>query len=398
MSESGLRAEAAKPIALSAGKTVSSSPLIIACDWIPPAFGAVGRYEMLRAERISAAGRTVALIGFGDVAGEESRNDGRLIVRRIAVRPPDKASFVRRACWTLAMNLRLARATRRMADRLRRVAGGKQAVVEIKLTGSPPFFAYLYLVWNRLGRRDRTIYRMSDFYPETVIATGKAGWLRPVTPLFHRIRRMADRIDVLGEDQRRRLVDSGASRANIHLERDGSPVDFPPDLKPAAVPFGPEYLTLLYSGNLGVAHAPATFLEGYRRHVREGSNRGRLWVNGQGVRLPALQRFCADHDLPLHCSPLAPLEDLPAILLAADAHLVLLGDRFWGYVLPSKIYAAIESGRPVLYVGPAESDAELLCAADPRHQRVRNSDPDGVFAALERLSASIPARPRAVAE
>ncbi len=65
--------------------------------------------------------------------------------------------------------------------------------------------------------------------------------------------------------------------------------------------------------------------------------------------------------LPVHRDRLVSLELLPRLLITADAHLITLRDEFVGYVLPSKVYACIDSGRPILYIGSAESDVHLLC-------------------------------------
>jgi hypothetical protein len=164
---------------------------------------------------------------------------------------------------------------------------------------------------------------------------------------------------------------------------------------PAAAqrPFGAEHAILLYSGNLGVAHDWRTFAEAYRRHVREGPNRVRLWLNAAGTGVQPLLHFCRAHALPVHHSQPAPLEALPGLLLAADAHLVLLGDPFWGYVIPSKIYACLESRRPCLYVGPAQSDLHALLLADRRNHSLRNGDVEGVARALASLGALTAATP-----
>ena len=59
-------------------------------------------------------------------------------------------------------------------------------------------------------------------------------------------------------------------------------------------------------------------------------------------------------DLPFHRSKPVPLERLPGLLKAPDAHLVVLKDAFVGFVMPSKIYACLGSGKPLIFVGSAE--------------------------------------------
>lgn len=364
-----------------------SGRLIIVCDWLPPEFGAVGQYMLQRAERAARAGREVVLIGLGRGAAADDAEllgRGRLQIRRLAAPVTPKHSLAQRGLWALSVNLRLLAAVA-AAQRGRPDA-------EILVTGSPPFLSQMLILANLVWRRPLT-YRITDFYPETALAGGKARFLAPLLPLFRWVRRQASCIEIIGEDQGRRLRASGVPAERLRLVRDASPVEVAPDGPAAPRPFGPDKLVLLYSGNLGVAHDAAAFCEAYRRHVRQGADRVRLWVNGSGVRVAELKAYCERHDLPLHLTGPAPLAELPSLLRAADLHLVLLGAPFWGYVLPSKIYACLASARPVLYVGPPESDVALLLREHPQagHAAVAAGDADACFEALEAF-ARRPAR------
>jgi hypothetical protein len=350
---------------------------IIVCDWIPPAFGAVGQYMELRARQRAAAGGRATLIGLGVEAATEVEPD--LTILRLAAPPVDKqASMLKRGLWALETSLRLLRATHRA------IRGEPREECEIVVTGSPPFLAYLFIVFNRLVWRQTLVYRITDFYPETLFAAGHLPWLRPVAGLFHGLRRGATRIEALGEDQRRRLAEGGVPADRVVVVRDVSPILDWSRRTPVNRPFPPDKAILLYSGNLGVAHDIDTLCQAYERHVRHGSNRVRLWLNGVGGRVESLRAFCAERDLPLHFSAPAALEDLPEVLRAGDGHLVLLRTPFWGYVLPSKIYACLELPQPVFYVGPKDSDVHLLSKDRPgRYFQTDPGDIDGCAAALE---------------
>lgn len=335
---------------------------------------------MLRARAAAKDGRQVTLIGFGKggTSSEEDFGAGHLTVIRLKAVEPKKSIIIRRSLWTLGMIIRLVGATWSAARR--------QSGAEIKVTGAPPFFAYAFLLANAVTLRRPVTYRMTDFYPETAFAAGRGLWLRPFAFVFRWTRRLARRIEVLSEDQKRRLAEKGFPEGRITLERDWSPVDLGGDIEPAQKPFGPEYVTLLYSGNLGVAHEIATFCEAYRRHVHEGANKVRLWLNARGVGVARLAEYCADYDLPIHVSEPVGLDQLAGVLKAADAHLILLGAPFWGYVFPSKVYAAVETRKPIIYVGPPESDVAVLCAEHPGNICAANDDVDSVVKALDALS------------
>jgi glycosyltransferase involved in cell wall biosynthesis len=350
-------------------------PLIIACDWIPPEFGAVGQYQLARAREAAAAGRPVTLIGFGQ--NNEVVREGVLKIIRIARARPNKANLFARAIWSMAANAAL------LKEVTKATRGYREC--EIKVTGSPPFFSYLALAWSRLGRGRLITYRITDFYPETVTAAGRAAWLQLTTPLFHALRRSAHRIEVLSQCQRRRLTESGVKASKIFVVRDDSPVLFSEQTAPSKRPFEPEHTVLLYSGNLGVAHDWRTFAQAYEEHIRHGPNRVRLWLNATGTGVSGLLDYCRERELPVHHSKPVALEELASVLRAADAHLILLGDPFWGYVIPSKVYACIASGRPCIYVGPSQSDIHALVSQSSGSHSLRNGDVAGLANALAEL-------------
>jgi hypothetical protein len=313
-------------------------------------------------------GRIVTLIGLGRSASRESVafSNGSLEVIRLRATQADKTNILKRAMWAFVRNNDLLRWAAKVAS--------KYDSCEVRVTGSPPFLAYQVLLWAALSRRVSVTYRITDFYPETAFAAGKGKFLRPLIGLFYTLRRRVDRIEALSDCQRRRLVDCGVPNEKIIVLRDPSPVAFPSNVATERRPFARHEPVLLYSGNLGLAHDWQTFAQAYRLHVNQGSNRVRLWLNATGLQASNLEDFCLAHALPIHRSQTVPLTELAGVLQAADAHLVTLNAEFWGFVIPSKIYACLLSTKPVLYIGPAESDLHALVSADSRGWSVRNGD------------------------
>jgi hypothetical protein len=301
----------------------------------------------------------VVLAGLSSAADsveEERPGDGRLRIVRRRARVYDRADFRTRALWTARTDLGLI-------WRLRREL---RAADEILFTGSPPFLIQLLVPLNLLLGK-RLTYRITDFHPECLMA--EMGKVPAPLRLFHRwtvaLRRRVDRFEVLGEDQCRRLLDLGIDPGRIVLKRDPSPVEIPPGTQPLERPAELSgYAILLYSGNFGVAHDHETFVEGYRRHhlerSREGSRRVALWLNATGSKADRVEEILRREGLPVHRGRPVPLELLPRLLITPDAHLITLRDGFVGYVLPSKIYGCVQSGRPLLYIGSAGSDVHLL--------------------------------------
>lgn len=346
----------------------------------------MGQYALLAARGLAAAGADVVLAGLSSTAGsieEETPGTGRLRIVRLKAPIYDRANLRARALWTLRTNLGILRAVRREL---------RQAD-EVVFTGSPPFMIHLLVPANLLWGKHLT-YRITDFHPECLMA--ELGRSPLPLRLFHRLtvflRRRVHRFEVLGEDQRTRLLEIGIRPERIDLVRDASPLPIPPGTLPLDPP---EELAgrvlLLYSGNLGVAHDHETFVEGYRRHHREGSGRVGLWLNATGAKADRVEEILRREGLPVHRGRPLPLELVPRLLVTPHAHLITLRDEFVGYVLPSKVYGCIASGRSVLFVGSPRSDVHLLCSRDlpaERYHRVDVGDAAGVARALEEIANS----------
>jgi hypothetical protein len=264
----------------------------------------------------------------------------------------------------------------------------------VLFTGSPPLMLHFIAPLNLLLRKT-LIYRITDFHPECLIAErGRSGiTLRLLLRLTRFWRRRIDRFEILGFDQARRLVDSGIDRERLVLKRDPCPVDFTnanPFPLPAQLHGGSGII--LYSGNWGVAHDEGTFVEGYTKYFKQSKHPLRFWLNATGAKADRVEDELRRRGVPVYRSSLVPLEDLPRILLAADVHLITLRDAFVGYVLPSKIYACIESGRRILFVGSHESDVHVLAESampSEKYHRIPVGDVDRLVIALREIESRI---------
>ena len=364
----------------------AATHLVYFCDWLPPDFGAVGQYALIRAREFAATGRQVTLYGLSstqDSVVEERTATGSLRVVRLKAATYDRTSLAQRAWWTARTNIRLVV----HAWRDLRACG------EILFTGSPPLMLHVLAPLNILLRR-KLVYRITDFFPEAMIAAMPQvpGIMRLLQRLTVFWRRRIDRFEVLGEDQRARLAAQGVRPERIALVRDPSPVTIGPDTRPLTLP---EPLrgrkVLLYSGNFGVAHEYETFVEAYEKHHRAGSGKVVLWLNAVGAGADAVQRQLTSRNLPYLRTQPMPLDRVASLLVTPDAHLITLRAAFAGVVVPSKVFGCIESGRDIIYIGPSESDVHLLCKskkASGLYSRVEIGDVAGLLRVLEELAES----------
>jgi colanic acid biosynthesis glycosyl transferase WcaI len=77
---------------------------------------------------------------------------------------------------------------------------------------------------------------------------------------------------------------------------------------------------------------------------------------GGGSEQNKVREFARSNQLKnVLCLPYQPIDQLSALLSAADLHLVVMGEKFAGIVHPCKIYNILAIGAPFLYIGPAQS-------------------------------------------
>jgi hypothetical protein len=361
-----------------------SNQLFYIVDWLPPDFGAVGQYGAIFARDIAVAGRDVRLIGLttGDASTtrEVLPNGKTFEITRIHNSIYTKSKFTKRLSWTFRTNMRI------VSEIIRDFRSSQS---EIIFTGAPPFMLF-FIILVKIIRNTRLVYRITDFYPEVLIAElGRRPWLLAIERLTWFLRRRVDTFEVLGDDQRAILIAGGIVPDRIYLKRDVSPVEIRRDEVPIEIPGQLKGLqVLLYSGNYGVAHDSDTVVGGLIRHHREGAATFGLWLNAIGNRADLVEQQLREAGVPVVRSQPGPLEELPRLLVTADAHLISLRLEFSGTVLPSKVFGCIASRRPVLFVGPASSDVHVLCrdAGLPAYEHVEVGDIDGFAAALDRLA------------
>jgi hypothetical protein len=362
--------------------------LVYLSDWLPPDFGAVGQYAALAARERARAGDDVVLVGLSSTADSVSEERPGGLLRTIRVRRPtyDRGRLLPRAAWTLVTNVAL----------LWHARGPLRAADEIVFTASPPFLIYFIVPLKTLfWRRARVTYRITDFYPECLLAAyprlhRPLGLLRRMTVA---LRRRLQRLEVLGADQKARLLENGIAEDRIAVVPNASPVAITTETRPLERP--PELRDrplLLYSGNFGVAHDEQTFLDAYRRHHAGGRGRVALWLNAVGHKADSLEASLRAEGLPVHRSALVPLSQLDRLLVTPTAHLITLRDEFVGYVLPSKVYGCVASGRPVLFIGSRGSDVHLVChdgVPAGRYWQADVGDVNAVVLALDAIAVLV---------
>ncbi|MCD6364963.1 MAG: hypothetical protein J7M14_03725, partial [Planctomycetes bacterium] len=214
-------------------------------------------------------------------------------------------------------------------------------------------------VWKIARPGTKVVHWCFDMYPEAAIAEGM---IKPAGIAARVLKRMlkfaygaCDLIVDIGPCMRRRLR---------HYSKTVRMVTLPPWalVEPSAAlvtdkqerhkVFGDTQLAVSYSGNFGRAHSYEMFLKLARR--LRGEDIAFAFSLG-GNFADEVRRAVSPEDSNIAFVPFAPMERLEQRLGASDIHLVSLKERWTGAVVPSKFFGSLAVGRPVVFVGSADS-------------------------------------------
>lgn len=252
---------------------------------------------------------------------------------------------------------------------------------------TPPLIA----AWAQLfaaTRRTPVVSVVQDLYPDVAVSLGAVadgGAVHRAWALATRasLARSA-RVVVLSEAMRARVEAYGVSRERVDVIANWALGELDAGTASgdqARVEYGlGDRFVVMYSGNIGAGHSFDTLLAAARRLARSRSDIVFAFV-GEGVRRDEIARAAAE--LPnVRLMPLAPREKLADSLAAGDLHAVTMRDDVAGLIVPSKLYGILAAARPVLSIGPTQSDiAAVVRQADCGHV-LANGDVDGVVAAI----------------
>jgi len=211
----------------------------------------------------------------------------------------------------------------------------------------------------------RTVHWAQDLYPEIaealdVIATNGvlAGTMRRLSTWALK---RHDRIAAVGRCMKERIAARGISPGKISVIPNWPPSSVSP-IPHDDNPFRADHdlddrFVMMYSGNLGLAHPFDGVLGAAERLAKTDPEVLFLFV-GDGPRKHELQSAAEQRGLDnVRFLPFQPFDRLAESLSAADLHLVTMRPAAEGLVVPSKLYGALQAGRPALFLGPSRSEA-----------------------------------------
>src|SRR5215208_1115952 len=231
-------------------------------------------------------------------------------------------------------------------------------------TDSPIVGAAALLIARRFGVPFVAVTK--DVFPETAVQLGTLRNPLTVATLDRLIRfylQRADRVVVIGETMRRRLIEKGVAPERLRLIPDWVDTDA---IQP---PVGENawrreqglngQLVVMHSGNVGHAQDLDTLIRASM--LLPDVERLSVVIVGDGARRGELERLARGLGAEaVRFLPYQPREVLSQSLAAADIHFIGLASGLSGYVVPSRLYGVLAAGRPVLVSADEDSEPVRL--------------------------------------
>ena len=355
--------------------------ILIVSQVYEPDPAAVGQYMASAAEALQARGSEVMVLtadrGYDDpkvrYASREVRNGVK--IRRLPFSSMGKRSLPVRLIGMLSFL----------------VQAGLLALFTPKIDAlivstSPPMAGILVALVGWLRRTPVAFWAM-DLNPEQAIALGKVRVNSVAAQAFAFSNRFlqstAARVVVLDRFMAAKLEARCPSRPPTRVIP-----PWPLESERIGVGDGTEFrrqhgligkFVIMHSGNHSLAHPLTTVLSAAERLRHD--DRLRFVFVGGGVGKREVEEAVKAGSSNVVALPYQPLEVLAGVLAAADVHLVAMGGEMVGCVHPCKVYGALAAGRPILFLGPAESHVGEITARGAGW-RIQHGDVEGAIALI----------------
>lgn len=228
----------------------------------------------------------------------------------------------------------------------------------------PPFLGFIGVLLSR-WHQCPFVYYLQDLYPEVGLALGK---MKPglITKILHWTTQYAmngaDRIIVLGEDMRAKVLHRGIEADKIAVVPNWADTDL---IRPRPRPpitsnlDAEDPLIVMYSGNVGLSQNLDHLLEA-ARDLRDSPVK--FVIIGEGAAKSGLMAKAGEWNLTnVSFHSYRAKDELCESLTSADVHFVPLRRGLAGSIVPSKLYGILAAGVP--FIAAVETSSEVAKVA-----------------------------------
>jgi len=214
-----------------------------------------------------------------------------------------------------------------------------------------------WIASRRLGAP--MVFDVRDIWPEAIAASGRlrsGSLVRMLEAVERRVYATSAAVTVVTDGKRDRLVEKGVPAAKIEVIPNGVDLGRFDAVDPAGAALLAEHgvdrdrFVLLYAGVFNPPQGLDILLDLPARLTPGERDRLQVVLVGNGAERTRLAARVRDEGLggSVRFVPEQPRDRIPGLLQAADAVAVTLRPRRDVHTVPSKIYEALASGRPVV--------------------------------------------------
>lgn len=343
----------------------------------PPEFGATGQMTYDLVQHLVRQGHTVSVLTTGD--GPKVEAQPNVTIYRMKTIRNSRKPFGFIWAW-----LKFLFATLKM----------KHHDVVITLT-DPPMLVRIGGIYSAL-RKAKHIHWCHDLYPDLLPELGIKfpHWLQSsLNKSSRQSMKSSDTVVTISKCMARHLSMTGVPTEHLNIIPNWSPTEVLKNnqtsqkrisnTQPAERVIrddNPKF-RVLYAGHIGRAHVINPLLDAAEKLQQcaeiEFTFVCQKYIH-EKISLERNKRGLENIKL----VPLQPMENIASIIESGDVHIVTMRNNVEGMLLPSKFYASLAVGRPVIFVGPTKNDISDMIKKYNMGAVISPNDPEALAQAI----------------
>ncbi len=253
---------------------------------------------------------------------------------------------------------------------------------------SSPFVVFVAWTVKLFKRKSKTLLDIQDVFPENIRVSGvvKFGWIIKILDVLlnNFYYRFFDCFVTVSNSFNKIVESKGISKTKILTLYNWSMVEKNPEVDYENYQFSGDSYNIVYAGNIGVHQGLSLLTEAYQM-VEEKFPKIKFHFFGDGTDFEILKTKLKTQNInnvELHGR--VSSNEISKYLNAADClFLHLISDPIYKSIIPSKLQAYIEVGKPVL--GGVEGEAAELISANRLGEVFESENNKAMLTAIQKL-------------
>ena len=231
---------------------------------------------------------------------------------------------------------------------------------KVIIVTNPAFALFFFSFFNRF-KKAKIILIVHDVFPENLVALKilKNGFLYKILKfLFDKAYNSFQCITVLGRDMYDVVSSKIENKNKIQIvENWGQHLELYPKISSKYDFFKDDRISFLFAGNIGRVQALELLVGVFSKFQSKIT----LTIIGNGaIKNDLIKKIFDSNVNNIKVLDALPREEQIEFINSFDVSIVSLSETMYGLGVPSKTYNILACGKPILYIGPRNSEVDLL--------------------------------------